>query len=33
MSYFELELNLDSTDMNIICFPEKWLILFSNYEL
>lgn len=33
MSYFELELNLDSTDTNIICFPEKWLNLFLNYEI
>lgn len=33
ISYFELELNLDSTDLNIICFPEKWLPLFVNSDL
>ena len=33
ISYFELELNLDSTDLNIICFPEKWLPLFVNTDL
>ena len=33
MSFFELELNLDPSDLNILCFPEKWITLFINYEL